>query len=493
MAAISSAGIGSGLDVKSIISQLMAIEQQPKDKLAADATKIQTQISEVGKVTSALSTLRDVSYKLSSSSFWNQTTATSSSSNITVTSDTTALAGQYSVAVQQLAGSQAVMGGTTFASSTALVGSGTMTIQMGTWGTGQTSFTASSTSPSSASITVAATDTVETLRDKINAAGIGVSASILSDSTGARLVMRSSSTGAANAFRVTTSGASGGVANMGYDPSSGINSATRTQTASNATATIDGVSVSSASNTFTNVMSGVSFTANALTSSTNTTTNTVFGVPTTSSTVTSSPVTLTVATDTASIKTKLQEFATAYTALNSLVATDTKYDATTKKAGPLQGDSSIVGIQTRMRKLLAATSTASTTYARLSDAGLELQRDGSLTLNSTKVDSALSNFSQMKALFVDNPTTSASAEGFGKQFYDSIYSMTTLGGSVNARSTALSDKLARNQKSQDAMTARLAQTQKALEAQYGALDSRMASFNGLSSYVNQQVTQWNKA
>jgi ABC-type branched-subunit amino acid transport system ATPase component len=306
MAAISSAGIGSGLDVKSIISQLMAIEQQPKDKLAADATKIQTQISEVGKVTSALSTLRDVSYKLSSSSFWNQTTATSSSSNITVTSDSTALAGQYSVAVQQLAGSQAVMGGTTFASSTALVGSGTMTIQMGTWGTGQTSFTASSTSPSSASITVAATDTVETLRDKINAADIGVSASILSDSTGARLVMRSDSTGAANAFRVTTSGASGGVATMGYDPSSGINSATRTQTASNATATIDGVSVSSASNTFTNVMSGVSFTANALTSSTNTTTNTVLGIPTTSSTVTSSPVTLTVATDTASIKTKLR-------------------------------------------------------------------------------------------------------------------------------------------------------------------------------------------
>jgi len=472
MAAISSAGIGSGLDVKSIISQLMAIEQQPKDKLAADASKIQTQISEVGKVTSALSTLRDVSYKLSSSSFWNQTTATSSSSDITVTSDTTALAAKYSVAVQQLASSQSVMGGTTFASSTALVGSGTMTIQMGTWGTGQTSFTASTTSPSSASITVAATDTVETLRDKINAADIGVSASILSDSSGARLVMRSDSTGATNAFRVTTSGASGGVATLGYDPSSGINSATRTQTASNATATIDGVSVSSSSNTFTNVMSGVSFTANA---------------------VTSTAATVTVATDTDTIKTKLQEFATAYTALNSLVATDTKYDATTKKAGPLQGDSSIVGIQTKMRSLLAATSTASSTYSRLSDAGLELQRDGSLTLNSTKVDSALSNFSQMKALFVDNTNTASNAEGFGKQFYDSIYSMTTLGGSVNARSTALSDKLARNQKSQEAMTARLALTQKMLEAQYGALDSRMASFNGLSSYVTQQVTQWNKA
>jgi flagellar hook-associated protein 2 len=94
---------------------------------------------------------------------------------------------------------------------------------------------------------------------------------------------------------------------------------------------------------------------------------------------------------------------------------------------------------------------------------------------------------------VDNPTTSASAEGFGKQFYDSTYSMVTLGGSVSTRATALGDKLARNQKSQDAMTARLALTQKMLESQYGALDKQMASFNGLSSYVTQQVTQWNKA
>jgi flagellar hook-associated protein 2 len=147
----------------------------------------------------------------------------------------------------------------------------------------------------------------------------------------------------------------------------------------------------------------------------------------------------------------------------------------------------------KRQTLLGATSTASSSFARMSDAGFELQRDGSLTVNSTKVDNALANLSQMKALFVDNATTLASAEGFGKQFYDATYSMLTTGGSVNSRSTALSDKLSRNQKSQDAMTARLAQTQKALEAQYGALDKRMASLTGLSGYVTQQVTQWNKS
>ena len=470
MATISSAGIGSGLDVKTIISQLMAIEQQPKDQLAAAATTIQTQISEVGKVTSALSTVKDLSSKLSSSTFWNQTTASSSSTAVSVTSISTALAANYSVEVQQLASSQSLMAGQTFTSSTAAVGTGTLNIEMGTWGTGQTTFTAASV-PSSAAITVDSTDTVESLRDKINAAGIGVSASILTDSSGARLVVRSTSSGAANGFRVTPSGATGGVATMGYDPSHAVTGATQTKAAADAKATIDGVSVTASSNNFANVMDGVSLTANA---------------------VTTAAATVTVTNDTATIKTTLQSFATAYTALNSLIATDTKYDATTKKAGPLQGDSTIVDVQTRMRTLLGATSTASSAFSRLSDAGLELQRDGSLTLNATKVDNALANISQMKALFVDNTSTSTSGEGFGKQFYDTAYSMLTTGGSINSRSTALSDKLLRNQKSQDAMDARLAQTQKMLEAQYGALDTRMASLTGLSSYVTQQVTAWNK-
>jgi flagellar hook-associated protein 2 len=470
MATISSAGIGSGLDVKSIITQLMAIEQQPKNQLVTAATKIQTQISEVGKVTSALSTLKDLSSKLSSSTFWNQTTASSSSTAVSVTSSSTALAANYSVEVQQLASSQSLMAGQTFTSSTAAVGTGTLNIEMGTWGTGQTTFTAASV-PSSAAITVDSTDTVESLRDKINAAGIGVSASILTDSSGARLVVRSTSSGAANGFRVTPSGATGGVATMGYDPSHAVTGATQTKAAADAKATIDGVSVTASSNTFANVMDGVSLTANA---------------------VTTAAATVTVTNDTTTIKTTLQSFATAYTALNSLIATDTKYDATTKKAGPLQGDSTIVDVQTRMRTLLGATSTASSAFSRLSDAGLELQRDGSLTLNATKVDNALANISQMKALFVDNTSTSTSGEGFGKQFYDTAYSMLTTGGSINSRSTALSDKLLRNQKSQDAMDARLAQTQKMLEAQYSALDTRMASLTGLSSYVTQQVTQWNK-
>ena len=471
MATISSPGIGSGLDVASIVSQLMAIESQPKTDMVKAATKIQTQISEVGKVTSALSKVRDLSLKLSSNSFWQQTIATSSSADISVTSSSSALAANYSVAVQQLAGSQALIGGQSFSSSTAAVGVGTLTIEMGSWGTNQTTFTAAST-PSSATIAVDATDTVETLRDKINAAGIGVTASIMTDASGARLVMRSKSTGASNAFRTSVSGATGGVATLGYDPSSGVTGATQTKAAADAKATVDGVSVTSNTNTFANVLDGVSLIANA---------------------VTTSSANVTVSSDTATMKKAMQDFAAAYSDLNALIATDTKYDAANNKAGPLQGDSSIVGVQNSMRALLSASASASSSYARLSDAGFELQRDGSLTVNSTKLDNALSNFGQLKALFVDNPSNVASAEGFGKQFYDKTYSMLTTGGLINARSTALNDKLQRNQKAQDVLDQRLAQTQARLTKEYSALDTQISSLNGLSTYVTQQVAQWNKA
>jgi flagellar hook-associated protein 2 len=472
MATISSPGIGSGLDVNSIITQLMAIERQPKDKLVSDATKIQSQISEVGKITSAISKLRDLSSKLSGTTFWNQTKAGSADPSVGVATTSNALAANYSVEVSKLASGQSVIAGQVFSSSSAAVGTGTLNIDMGTWTT-SSSFTATGASTST-SISVDSTDTVATLRDKINAAGIGISASILTDANGARLVMRSTSTGIANAFKVSVSGGTGGLTTLAYETANdttNTSSATRTKTASNAAATVDGVAVSSTTNTFADVLDGVTLTANA---------------------VTSSAVAVVVSSDTDSIKKTLQDFATAYSDLNKLIATDTRYDAAAKKGGPLQGDSAVIGVQSRMRSLLGATSSASSTYSRLSDAGFELQRDGSLNVNATRLDGALANLSQLKALFVNNASNTSSGEGFGQQFYDTTYAMTTVDGTLTSRADGLNAKLKRNQQSQDDQDERLTRTQARLQKQYSALDAQLGSLNSLSSYVSQQVAQWNK-
>lgn len=463
---LSSLGVGSGLDVSSIITGLMAIERKPLNNLESAEKTINTQISEVGKIKSALSKFRDLAAKLAGTDFWKQTSGSSGSTAVGITTDGNATPGSYSVQVSTLASAQA-LATSAYASSSALVGAGTLTIEMGTWGANQASFTSGG---AGTAIEITADDTLASVRDKINASGAAVTASILTDANGARLVMRSKDTGAANAFRTSVS--AGGPVALAYDPSSGVANATRSQTAANAAATINGIAVSSASNSLVNVLDGVTLTLNDLTTT---------------------ATTVNVKSDTEAMKKTLQDFAGAYTELAKLIATDTRYDATSKSAGPLQGDGAVVGLQTRLRAMLGATSGASSAYTRLSDVGFEMQRDGSLTVNGTKLDKALANLPELKKLFSNSSSTDPSLDGFGKRFR--VFSTDVLGveGTLTARSDGLAEKLKRNQSAQDRLQDRLDQVQKRLEAQYTALDTQMGKLNGLSSYVTQQVAAWNKA
>lgn len=456
MATISSPGIGSGLDVNSIITQLMAIERQPLKQLETAETKIQSQISEVGKIKSALSKFRDVAAKLASTDFWRTTTGKSNSSAVGVTTSSTASPASFAVEVTSLAKAQTIAAPALASSSTTL-GSGTLTIQRTGGG-------------DPFDVAIEATDTLAGIRDKINAAGAGVTASILTDASGARLVMRANATGTDNAFNTTVSGT--GLDGLSFNAATQTGGATPAQPAANLVATVNNLPVSSASNTLTDVFDGVTLTMTA---------------------ETAGPVTIDVAADTETLKKTLTEFATAYTELSKLIVTDTKYDATAKKAGALQGDSAIVGLQNRLRSMLGASSGASTAYARLSDVGFEMQQDGSLTVNSTKLDKAIANLSELKALFSNSSLTDANLDGFGKRFRVVASDILGIDGALTSRTTGLNDKLKRNQTSQDRMEERLAQTQKRLEKQYSMLDAKLGTLNGLSTYVTNQVAQWNKA
>jgi flagellar hook-associated protein 2 len=469
MATISSPGIGSGLDVNSIITQLMAIESKPLNDLKTAATTIQTQISEVGKIKSAVSKVRDLAATLASSTFWQQTTGTSSNSAVGVTTGSAATAGTYRVQVSSLAAAQSIAS-PTFASSTAAMSAGTLHIELGSWGAGQTSFTPKA-GATAVDITVDASDTLASVRDKINASGAGVTAAILTDDSGARLVIRSKDTGAANAFRTSVSPAGGALDGLAYDPSTGVTGATQSQAAADAIATINDLPIRSASNTLTEVVDGISMTLNS---------------------TTVDPTIVTVAADTASMKKTLQDFASAYSDFAKLVLTDTRYDATNKKPGTLQGDSAIVGLMGRMRSLLGATSGASTSFARLSDIGFEQQRDGSLTVNSTKLDNALSNLPQLKLAMSNSSLTDSSLDGFAKRMRAAADDVLGISGSLSTRAQGLSDRLQRNQDSQENLQARLDQTQARLEKQYTALDAQLGTLNSLSTYVTQQVAAWNK-
>ena len=102
MATITSAGIGSGLDVNSIVTQLLAIERQPLAALEKQETQLTTKLSEFGKLQSMVSAMRDKATSLSSSTLWGQTTGASADSAVTVTTASGAAVGAYAVQVQQL-------------------------------------------------------------------------------------------------------------------------------------------------------------------------------------------------------------------------------------------------------------------------------------------------------------------------------------------------------------------------------------------------------
>ncbi|WP_457334765.1 flagellar filament capping protein FliD [Rhizobacter sp. P5_C2] len=469
MASVTSAGIGSGLDVESIITKLMAVEKLPVAQLQTEATKVQTKISAYGSIQSAVSSFRDAAQALTRSATWGATTASSAdASSITVSSGSSAAAGNYAVSVSKLAAAQSVAS-TSFASSSTVVGEGGLTIDVGSWDVTEPGFKARATI-NSMNIAISATDTLADVRDKINAAAGGVSASIVTDSSGARLVLSSSSTGVDNGFRVTASGS--GPSAFAYDATDGSAAMTRTQTASDAKAKINGLEITSASNTLNDVVQGLTMNLQK---------------------VTTGDVQVSVAQDNTSIKSALTNFTAAYNGLASLLKTQTKYDDATKTAGTLQGDSTAVSLQRQLRSMLTGTGSASSAFPTLSSIGLEIQTDGTLKISDTKLTSALGNLTEMKKAFANSDTVDSANDGFAQKLRALGDQVLGTDGSLAARTTGLNSSLKDNQERQDNITDRMTATEKRLRAQYTALDTKMAGLNTLSTYITQQIANWNKS
>ena len=476
MATISSIGIGSGLDINSIITQLVAVEKVPLNKLKSEASSLQTKLTTYGKVQSYLSALREASSVLTRTDTWGATTGTSSDPTaVAVTTSATTKTGNYTLEVQRLASAQS-NATATFANADTVVGSGSLRIELGTWGAGQTSFTPKP-GATAVNIAVAAPGaTLAGLRDQINAAGAGVTASVLSDATGARLVLRSTATGASNGFRIGVTDSDGnntdaaGLSTLAFDPSVGVTTMPQALAAANAAATLNNLPISSESNTLSNVLDGMSLTLMK---------------------VTSAPVQVTAAQDNTSMRKALDTFVSAYNDLNKLLADQTKYDAATKAAGGLQGDSAAVGIRAQMRAMIGTTSTASTLFTRLSEIGFDVKLDGSLTINDTKVNNALANVAETKKLFANSDLLVPGNNGIATQMRALADRLIGVDGTVSTRSEGLRKRIDLNSHRQDLLTDRIAQVEKRLRAQYTALDKTMGQLTGLSSYVTQQFSSRN--
>jgi flagellar hook-associated protein 2 len=476
-ATITSLGVGSGLDANAIVSKLVDLERQPITTLQTRADKIQTQISAFGQIQSAVSTLRDAAKTLANPAIWTTTSATSSdSSAVSFSTSSGASPGSYSVTVDALALSQSVVTTTSLASSKNSIGSGSLTIEVGSWANNTFQ---SKADTSAVTIDVAATDSLEAVRDKINAAGGGVMASIINDTSGARLVMNSATTGSGNAFRITandtgdgTNTDANGLSSLAYDPANGTSGTELKQTANNASATINGITVTSGTNKFQDVLTGISFTVGK---------------------ITPSAVNVSVAQDNNAITKAITDLATSYSALASLLKDNTKYDDSTKTAGTLQGDGTALSLINQFRSTIGASTGASSVFSTLSSVGLEIQSGGTLSVDSAKLTNALGNLAEVKKLFANAGSSGSDNDGIATRIRTLSDNLLSFDGALSTRTTGLKTAISNNNKQQDQLDARATLYEKRLRAQYTALDTTMAGISGQGSYVTQMISAWNKS
>lgn len=397
----------TNLDVNSIVSQLMAVERRPITKLDAKEAGYQAKLSAYGSVKGAVSGFQTALQGLNSASKFQSLKATPSDATIfSASAASTAVAGSYSLEVTSLAQAQKLVA-TGQTSNTAAIGAGASTtvtfdfgaISGGTFNstTGKyTGATFTSNGNGTKSITIDSTNnSLQGIRDAINTAQMGVTATIINDGSGTpyRLALSSDSNGTSNSMKITVSGDAAVSSLLAHDPA-GTQNLAETVTAQNANFKVNGVAVSKTSNTVSDVIQGVTLTLNK---------------------TTTSPATLTVARDTASVSSSISSFVKAYNDLAATLKNASAYNAATKQGAILQGDSTVRSLQAQLRSMLS-TSVAGTSgvLTTLSDVGVSFQKDGTLALDQAKLDKAIaSNFSDIASLFASVGKATDSLVSFG--------------------------------------------------------------------------------
>jgi flagellar hook-associated protein 2 len=466
-------GIGGGaIDVAGIVSQLMTIEQQPLVKMKQNLSGIQTKLSAWGKLQASVSNLRDAARALTRNDTWRATKATSSDeAAIAATGGGSAAVGNYSLSVQSLAQSQSVVS-RTFAANDTVVGGGTLQIQLGSIDATGTTFTADPQRLTS--VSVAAGATLADIRNAINNSTAGVSASILDDGSGKRLVLTSRESGQSQAFQVTATeeGEQGGAGLSSFAVSAtatnGANGTIRTQLASDARLTINGLPITGGSNKLDGVIEGVTLNLKK---------------------VTTAPVEISVASDQEATKAKLDKFITAYNDLNKLLADQTRYDAASKSAGVLQGNSVAVRIQTQIRELMRSPVDGDAGNS-LSVAGFDIARDGSLSMKAEQITSLLADPAKLRQLFGGaTPVAGQPTSGIARLLDERLSSYLDPEGAITSATDALRSREDSIEKQQARFEDRLKTVEARLTRQYTALDVNLSrissSFSAIQGLLNQ--------
>jgi flagellar hook-associated protein 2 len=475
MSGLSVPGIGSGLDINSLVERLMTVERQPLTALATKKGMIESKISALGQIRSSLDALKTAAQRMTTQDkLLTLKTTVADTSIATVSTSNSATPASFSLEVEQLASAQK-LSSPEFASASSSLGNaaGSVTIEFGTYSAGVYTL-----NPDRAAFTVnveAAKMTPEGIRDAINQANKEVSASLVNSGTGVMLVLTNAKTGANQHMRLSVSDPDGnntdnaGLSQLAYNPAASVGNGKNMServAAQDARVKIDGISITSRTNTLDQSIAGLTISL--------------------LKTNDDSPTTMTTTRDDSQVKTAVNSFITAYNNLNKLVRDLTKYDATKKEAAILNGESTVRNVLSQVRGLLSRQY-GSTSLTTLSELGITTQSDGSIRLDATKFDSTFSSKRDAVVALFTQSTGGTEGDGFAGTVEDLITSLTDNNGLLDARTDGLNASLKNLNSKEDQIEARLSQIEQRYRTQFVTLDRNLNSLQSLSAYLQQQL------
>lgn len=466
--AISSIGVGANLDLAALLDKLEAAERLPLDAIDTQAESYQAKLSAYASVKSVLSAYQTAAQKLADAKTFAAVKGTSSKAEVlTVATSGTSVPGSYRVNVTNLAAAQSIVTKAT-AEVTDTIGTGTITFDFGgdiaTGGAGKTTKT----------VTISDADkSLAGIRDAINRADVGVTASIINDGgdTPYRLVLTADESGTESAMRITAS--SNDLKSLvGFDPTLATqpSGAREAVAAENATLTINGIDVVSQSNSVVDAAQGV--TLNLLTEGEST---------------------VSVVRDTDSIKTAINAFVTAYNNIQTAAANLTDYDTNSGSKSALNGDGALRSIQSQLRSMLGVPqSDGKGGTITLADIGITFDgTDGTMKVDSTKLDKALKdNLNGMTEMF---SSTATDAGGIGKQVNTLVTAFNSANGVLTQATDGITQTLKDLEDRYDAVEARVNSTVERYRAQFTALDVLVAQLTNTQNYLTQQFEAMNNS
>lgn len=472
--AISSLGAGSGLDLSGILTNLMSLEQQPLLNLQNKEVSYTARLSALGSLKGALASLQTAagnllpaSGKTAAEKYASYSASVADSAIASATASSASVPGVYSLEVSKLAQNQRLATGTSgapatspYATAAATIGQGTLTINLGSLSADGLTYTADSARK--LDITIDATNnTLGGLRDAINAANSEVSATIVTGTAGAQLVLTAKNSGMSNVMQLS------GLGGFEFDPTAPTaggfsqDAAQGGRAAQNAEFSINGIAATSSTNTVSNVLDGVTLTLAKTTAVGESTTVTVSK------------------NSTGTANTALTAFIKSFNEANTMVSQLGAYNAETKQAGALQGQAIVRSSQAQMRNLVFNTTAGgSSKYQRLSDIGITIDKTGALALDSTKLNAALSaDYSGVVGLI----------EKVGSSFKTGMESLVGTSGTINGMTDNVKSMIKSLDAQQSTLSARLVRTEERYRKQFTSLDTLIAGMKETSTYLTQQL------